>query len=255
MRKIFSALAICMAAAMIISLAACGENDKNSKETATVSSTSATTASLTKSDGISGDTSEIGSGSDLSSNSGGGSDLSSDSDKADADDSQDVTSPPGQDRYNNQQQAINEAIGRAAQLYGDGDWRHESITETPSADSSECYYIGVRDWSVTGGKLHYFYVSPGSFCYEDESTAGGGSDGSGEELSDESRQVAISNAMTVALQMYGNGDWREYSCDQTTSPDGTACWYVGIINDETSKVYYFYSSESFTYADQAANAG
>ena len=79
--------------------------------------------------------------------------------------------------------------------------------------------------------------------------------GSENQQDDSSQQHAIQGVISLANQMYGEGDWRIASVIDATTPSGEACWYIGAINYSKSQspTYYFYSSDSFTYADEEVN--
>lgn len=119
------------------------------------------------------------------------------------------------------------------------------LTRTP------CYRVGLINYSNSQSPTYYF-LSSSTFCYPDTSNEGNGSEN---QQDDSSQQHAIQGVISLANQMYGEGDWRIASVIDATTPSGEACWYIGAINYSKSQspTYYFYSSDSFTYADEEVN--
>ena len=232
MKKVLSILAVCMAASMSLSLCACGQNASSDSTATTAASTKATvaTAASTK---VDSKQSDVAASSAVS-----GSEQSETTAKGQTDDSE-------------QQKAIQKATENAASLYGEGDWRVASIQETVDSNGSPCYRVGLINYSNSQSPTYYF-LSSSTFCYPDTSNEGNGSEN---QQDDSSQQHAIQGVISLANQMYGEGDWRIASVIDATTPSGEACWYIGAINYSKSQspTYYFYSSDSFTYADEEVN--
>lgn len=232
MKKVLSILAVCMAASMSLSLCACGQNASSDSTATTAASTKATvaTAASTKADSKQ---SAVSASSTVNNS------------------EQSETTSNGQTDDSEQQKAIRKATENAASLYGEGDWRVASIQETVDSNGSPCYRLGLINYSNSQSPTYYF-LSSSIFCYPDTSNEGNGSEN---QQDDSSQQHAIQGVISLANQMYGEGDWRIASVIDATTPSGEACWYIGAINYSKSQspTYYFYSSDSFTYADEEVN--
>ncbi len=232
MKKVLSILAVCMAASMSLSLCACGQNASSDSTATTAASTKATvaTAASTKADSKQ---SAVSASSTVNNS------------------EQSETTSNGQTDDSEQQKAIRKATENAASLYGEGDWRVASIQETVDSNGSPCYRVGLINYSNSQSPTYYF-LSSSTFCCPDSSNEGNGSEN---QQDDSSQQHAIQGVISLANQMYGEGDWRIASVIDATTPSGEACWYIGAINYSKSQspTYYFYSSDSFTYADEEVN--
>ena len=152
MKKVLSILALCMVAAMSLSLCACGQNASSDSTTTTAASTKATvaTAASTKADSKQSD----GAASSAVNNS-----------------EQSETTAKGQTDDSEQQKAIQKAIENAESLYGEGDWRVASIQETADSNGTPCYRVGLINYSNSQSPTYYFYSSD-SFTYADEEVNG-----------------------------------------------------------------------------------
>ena len=225
MKKVFSVLAICITAAMAVSLCGCGNN--TSEVSATTSKVEATTKAAA--------TTVPAATTKAAAQSATGSSESSESATAGF----------------NEQDATKQAVQKAAELYGDGDWRLASSEKTTDPNGQSCYRIGLINYSNSQSPTYYFY-SGESFCYLDESD---NSESSGGQQSESGQDYAVQKALALASQMYGEGDWRVESAIEAMTPSGQPCWYVGAVNysNSQSPTYYFYSSDSFTYADEEVN--
>ena len=210
---------------MSLSLCACGQNASSDSTATTAASTKATvaTAASTKADSKQ---SAVSASSTVNNS------------------EQSETTSNGQTDDSEQQKAIRKATENAASLYGEGDWRVASIQETVDSNGSPCYRVGLINYSNSQSPTYYFLSS--------SSNEGNGSEN---QQDDSSQQHAIQGVISLANQMYGEGDWRIASVIDATTPSGEACWYIGAINYSKSQspTYYFYSSDSFTYADEEVN--
>ena len=65
----------------------------------------------------------------------------------------------------NQQKAIQNAIARTEELYGQGEWGVSSFEAATAPDGAQGYYIGVMDYSDVNSPIYYFYAGY-QFCYE-----------------------------------------------------------------------------------------
>ena len=71
------------------------------------------------------------------------------------------------------------------------------------------------------------------------------------QTDDSEQQKAIRKATENAASLYGEGDWRVASIQETVDSNGSPCYRVGLINysNSQSPTYYFLSSSTFCYPD------
>ena len=247
MKIIISVLSICMAAAMMLSLCACGKSAGTDATATTSASTAATTPSGKTGATAATATRPAATQANGAANSAGSAENSGQNDATSA----------GQQDDAARQNAVQNAVEKAESLYGEGDWRVASVEETTDQSGEPCYYVGLINYSNSQSPTYYFYSSD-KFCTPDSNNenAAQGS-GSNEQNNDSDKQQVLQNVIASATQIYGEGDWRAASFQEATTSDGKACWYVGVINysNSQSPTYYFYSGNGFTYPDGEANAG
>ena len=156
------------------------------------------------------------------------------------DDAQSETASPEQESYMKQQKAIQKAVESAAQLYGQGEWGVASFEKQTSDAGTEIYYIGLVDYSNSQSPTYYFYVD-GDNCSPDNKAAA--PEGQEEQAN---KQKAVYSAVSKAEELYGEGGWGVSSCEQQTSSDGSAVYYIGVTNynDSQAPTYYFYADEN-----------
>ena len=149
-----------------------------------------------------------------------------------------------QESQANQQKAAFKACEAAANLYGKGNWGVASI-ETKTTDAgTEMYYIGVMNYSDSQSKTYYFYVD-GENCSPDNS-ANDQTSSSVNQEENANKMKAVQSAVEKAKELYGEGSWRVSSCEQQTSSDGSAVYYIGVTNstDSQGTTHYFYADGS-----------
>lgn len=149
-----------------------------------------------------------------------------------------------QESQANQQKAAFKACEAAANLYGKGNWGVASI-ETKTTDAgTEMYYIGVMNYSDSQSKTYYFYVD-GENCSPDNS-ANDQTSSSVNQEENANKMKAVQSAVEKAKELYGEGSWHVSSCEQQTSSDGSAVYYIGVTNstDSQGTTHYFYADGS-----------
>lgn len=149
-----------------------------------------------------------------------------------------------QESQANQQKAAFKACEAAANLYGKGNWGVASV-ETKTTDAgTEMYYIGVMNYSDSQSKTYYFYVD-GENCSPDNS-ANDQTSSSVNQEENANKMKAVQSAVEKAKELYGEGSWRVSSCEQQTSSDGSAVYYIGVTNstDSQGTTHYFYADGS-----------
>ncbi|SCX32400.1 hypothetical protein SAMN02910436_02817 [Ruminococcaceae bacterium P7] len=149
-----------------------------------------------------------------------------------------------QESQANQQKAAFKACEAAANLYGKGNWGVASI-ETKTTDAgTEMYYIGVMNYSDSQSKTYYFYVD-GENCSPDNS-ANDQTSSSVNQEENANKMKAVQSAVEKAKELYGESSWHVSSCEQQTSSDGSAVYYIGVTNstDSQGTTHYFYADGS-----------
>ena len=106
------------------------------------------------------------------------------------------------------------------------------------------YYIGVMNYSDSQSKTYYFYVD-GENCSPDNS-ANDQTSSSVNQEENANKMKAVQSAVEKAKELYGEGSWRVSSCEQKTSSDGSAVYYIGVTNytDSQGTTHYFYADGS-----------
>ena len=138
-----------------------------------------------------------------------------------------------------QQKAVQDAIEKAAELYGDGDWRVESFEKTTDPDGIACYYIGVVNYANPHSPTYHFYTDGQFFCYEDE----GGDDS----------DIYISKEDALAKVKSQAGSGAEIiDAYKGYTPNGTQAWVVTvspITASEEAVTVTYYVGDHFCYAE------
>ena len=235
MKRLFVVLAVCTAAALMAALCGCNSNANSEASGTTAGTTVATTAPTLATTKPAEKKSGI---------------------VSDSNTEQSTTSLSGQQDDADSKKAVQAAIAKAEELYGQGDWRVSSCEEITDSNGQPCWHVGLIDYSKSQSPTYYFY-SGSQFCYADNSgdTSATESSDNDEQKNNGSRQKSVNDVIALANQMYGEGDWRIESVIEATTPSGEPCWYIGAVNysNSQSPTYYFYSSDSFTYADEEVN--
>ena len=74
-----------------------------------------------------------------------------------------ASSSVNQEENANKMKAVQSAVEKANELYGEGNWVVSSCEQQTSSDGSTVYYIGVTNYTDSQGTTHYFYAN-GSTC-------------------------------------------------------------------------------------------
>lgn len=82
-----------------------------------------------------------------------------------ADNGQEATAADEQQEAFDQNTAVQNAIDRAAELHGAGDWICVSVEEATAPDGAQGYKVGVTNDADPSSPTYYFY-SGYLFCYE-----------------------------------------------------------------------------------------
>lgn len=69
-----------------------------------------------------------------------------------------AAAPEGQEEQANKQKAVYNAISKAEELYGEGNWGVSSFEQQTSSDGSTVYYIGVTNYADSQASVYYFYA-------------------------------------------------------------------------------------------------
>ena len=69
-----------------------------------------------------------------------------------------AAAPEGQEEQANKQKAVYNAVSKAEELYGEGDWGVSSCEQQNSSDGSTVYYIGVTNYNDSQASIYYFYA-------------------------------------------------------------------------------------------------
>lgn len=69
-----------------------------------------------------------------------------------------AASPEGQEEQANKQKAVYNAVSKAEELYGEGNWGVSSFKQQTSSDGSIVYYIGVTNYADSQESAYYFYA-------------------------------------------------------------------------------------------------
>lgn len=67
-------------------------------------------------------------------------------------------SSEGQEEQANKHKAVYNAVSKAEELYGEGNWGVSSCEQQTSSDGSTVYYIGVTNYADSQASVYYFYA-------------------------------------------------------------------------------------------------
>lgn len=69
-----------------------------------------------------------------------------------------AAAPEGQEEQGNKHKAAYNAVSKAEELYGEGNWGVSSFEQQTSSDGSTVYYIGVTNYADSQASVYYFYA-------------------------------------------------------------------------------------------------